>query len=82
MTKVYKYYKEFKKEDNFKLVIFDGTHEVNPHDDEFDFFFEKLYKQEEYYSYLEGIEDFPFKSYTSSQYRKMGEKIYVQHYFS
>jgi hypothetical protein len=39
-----KYYKEFKKEDNFKLVIFDGTHEVNPNDDEFDFFFEKLYK--------------------------------------
>lgn len=37
----------------------------------------KLYKQEEYYSYLEGIEDFPFKSYTSSQYRKMGEKIYT-----
>ena len=40
--KVSKYYEALKREDNFKLVIFDGEHELDKKDEEFDFFFLKL----------------------------------------
>jgi hypothetical protein len=36
----------------------------------------QLYTPDEYYNKLNGIESFSFRSYTSSQYRKMGEMIY------
>jgi DGQHR domain-containing protein len=36
----------------------------------------QLYTPDEYYNKLNGIESFAFRSYTSSQYRKMGEMIY------
>lgn len=36
----------------------------------------KLNTNQEYYKQLDGLESFPFRSYKSSQYRKMGEDIY------
>lgn len=40
--KIAEYYKAFGRADNFKLVVFEGEHELDKNDDEFDFFFEKL----------------------------------------
>lgn len=34
----------------------------------------------EYFSILEGVSKFPFRAYTSSQYRKMGMKIYNKYW--
>ena len=33
---------------------------------------------EEYIKMLNGVEKFPFRDYKSSQYRRMGEKIYSE----
>lgn len=40
----------------------------------------QLSTPEEYFSKLEGITDFTFRAYTSSQYRKMGQKIYDKYW--
>ena len=40
--KIIEYYKEYGCVDQFKLVIFDGDHEFNKKNDEYDFFFSKL----------------------------------------
>ncbi len=43
--KIKKYYDEFNKSENFKLVVFEGDHELDKKDEEFDFFFEKLLRE-------------------------------------
>ena len=40
----------------------------------------QLSTPEEYFSKLEGVSEFPFRAFTSSQYRKMGEEIYNKYW--